>query len=41
MKAVLPAMFFAAVGMPAGIISALLLAAIVFWVAKKSGQEAR
>lgn len=32
MKAVLPALFFATLGMPAGIICALLLALIVFRV---------
>lgn len=32
MKAILPAVFFATLGVPAGIFCAVVLAVIVFWV---------
>lgn len=32
MKAILPAVFFATLGIPAGIFCAVVLALIVFWV---------
>ncbi len=34
MKAVVPALFFATLGIPAGIVCAILLAALVFFVVK-------
>lgn len=40
MKAILPAVFFATVGFPAGIACAVILAALVFWVINDKSESA-
>jgi hypothetical protein len=39
MKAILPAVFFATVGFPAGIACAVILGALVFWVINDKSEE--
>ena len=41
MKAIIPALFFATLAAPSGFVSAVLLAALVFWVAYDQGSETR
>jgi len=40
MKAILPAVFFAALGVPAGILCAVILAVIVFWAINEKNADA-
>ncbi|MEZ5494326.1 MAG: hypothetical protein R3E61_07005 [Pseudomonadales bacterium] len=39
MKAIIPALFFAALAAPSGVVSAVLLAALVFWVAYEPSSD--
>jgi len=39
MKAIIPALFFAALAAPSGVVSAVLLGALVFWVAYEPAPE--
>ncbi|MEZ5540183.1 MAG: hypothetical protein R3E63_09635 [Pseudomonadales bacterium] len=41
MKAIIPALFFATLAAPSGIVLATLLAVLVFWVAHESAKDAQ
>ncbi|HNE25776.1 MAG TPA: hypothetical protein PKZ68_00800 [Pseudomonadales bacterium] len=41
MKAIIPALFFAALGMPSGVVVSALLALLVFWVAHEQEKDSQ